>query len=185
MILAPTGPWQHSYNYHYHIHSSTLNLANIDEGYVASLIDRLKNKEISGIDKLSNKHIKAAKNVIAKPLTLMINHMLNTEIFPDKLTQSRVTPIFKANDKRLLSNYRPISQSISKVYEYASHLKLSYSSTLVTWFEPMGIQTKTHNCAPEKNCKNYCISTLYISFHFSFSGIADTYAKRPLLHTII
>ena len=48
-------------------HSSTLTLANIDEGYVASLIDCLKNKESSGIDKLSNKHIKAAKNVIAKP----------------------------------------------------------------------------------------------------------------------
>ena len=75
-------------------HSSTLNLANIEEGYVASLIDRLKNKESSGIDKLSNKHIKAAKNVIAKLLTLMINQMLNTGIFPDKLKQSKVTPIF-------------------------------------------------------------------------------------------
>ena len=102
-------------------HSSTLTLANIDEGYVASLIDRLKNKESSGIDKLSNKHIKAAKNVIAKPLTLMINQMLNTGFFSDKLKQSKVTPIFKANDKELLSNYRPISglSSMSKLYEYA------------------------------------------------------------------
>ena len=40
----------------------------------------------------------------------MINQMLNTGIFPDKLKQSKVTPIFKANDKELLSNYyRPIS----------------------------------------------------------------------------
>ena len=90
-------------------HSSTLTLANIDEGYVASLIDRLKNKESSGIDKLSNKHIKAAKNVIAKSLTLMINQMLNTGIFPVILKQSKVTPIYKANDNELLSNYRPIS----------------------------------------------------------------------------
>ena len=52
--------------------------------------------------------IKLQKNVIAKPLTLMINQMLNTGIFPDKLNQSNVTPIFKANDKELLSNYRPI-----------------------------------------------------------------------------
>ena len=35
-------------------HSSTLTLADIDESYVASLIDRLKNKESSRIDKLSN-----------------------------------------------------------------------------------------------------------------------------------
>ena len=98
-----------------------MTLAIIDEGYVASLIDRLKNKESSGIDKLSNKHIKAAKNVIAKSLTLTINQMLNTGIFPDKLKQSKVTPVFKANDKELLSNYRPISvlSSMSKLYEYA------------------------------------------------------------------
>ena len=31
-------------------HSPTLTLANIDEGFVASLIDRFKNKESSGID---------------------------------------------------------------------------------------------------------------------------------------
>ena len=51
----------------------------------------------------------------------MINQMLNTGIFPDKLKQSKVTPIFKANDKELLSNYKPISviSSMSKLYEYA------------------------------------------------------------------
>ena len=47
--------------------------------------------------------------------------MLNTGIFPTKLKQSKVTPIFKAKDKELLSNYRPISviSSVSKIFEYA------------------------------------------------------------------
>ena len=51
----------------------------------------------------------------------MFNQMLNTGVFPDTLKQSNVTPIFKANDKELLSNYRPISvlSSTSKLYEYA------------------------------------------------------------------
>ena len=99
-----------------HRDTSTLSLTNINEDYVASLIDRLKNKENSGIDRLSNKHLKAAKNLLAKPLTLLINQMLNTGIFPSKLKQSKVTPIFKAKDKELLSNYRPISvlSSVSK-----------------------------------------------------------------------
>ena len=51
--------------------------------------------ELTRID-MSNKHIKAAKNVIAKLLTLMINQMLNTGIFPDKLKQSKVTPFFSS-----------------------------------------------------------------------------------------
>ena len=50
----------------------------------------------------------------------MINQMLNTGIFPVILKQSKVTPIYKANDNELLSNYRPISvlSSMSKLYEY-------------------------------------------------------------------
>ena len=96
-------------------------MTNINEDYVASLIDRLKNKESSGIDRLSNKHLKAAKNLLAKPFILLINQMLNTGIFPIKLKQSKVTPIFKAKDKELLSNYRPISvlSSVSIFFEYA------------------------------------------------------------------
>ena len=87
-------------------YDSTLSLTNINEDYVASLIDRLKNKESSGIDRLSNKHLKAAKNLLAKPLTLLINQMLNTGIFPSKLKQSKVTPIFKA--KGIRSCYQTI-----------------------------------------------------------------------------
>ena len=51
----------------------------------------------------------------------MINQMLNTGIFPDKLKQSKVSPIFKANDKELRSKYRPISvlSFMSKLHEYA------------------------------------------------------------------
>ena len=80
----------------------------------------LKNKESSRIDKLSNKHIKAAKNVVTKPLTSMINQMLNTGFFPDMLKQSKVSPIFKTNDKELRSKYRHISvlSSMYKFYEY-------------------------------------------------------------------
>ena len=46
--------------------------------------------------------------------------MITTGIFPQKLKISKVTPIYKANNKDHLSNYRPISllSSISKIFEY-------------------------------------------------------------------
>ena len=87
----------------------------------------MKNKESSGIDGISNKLLKIAKNQITKPVTLIINQMIKTGIFPDKLKISRVTPIYKANKKDQFSNYRPISllPSLSKIFEYVIYDQLS------------------------------------------------------------
>ncbi len=56
---------------------------------------------------------------LTKPITLIINQMLNTGIFPDKLNIAKVIPIYKKDDKTLFTNYRPISllPTISKIFE--------------------------------------------------------------------
>ena len=84
------------------------------------MIDRLKNKSSKGIDGISNNLIKTAKYVFAKPLTLLINQMLYSGIFPEQQKVSKIIPLHKANDKLLLTNYRPIAllPSISKIFEY-------------------------------------------------------------------
>ena len=83
------------------------------------MIDRLKNKSSKGIDGISNNLIKTAKYVFAKPLTLIINQMLSSGIFPEQLKVSKIIPLHKANDKMFITNYRPIallpSTSISKI----------------------------------------------------------------------
>ena len=92
----------------------------IEEFKVIQVIDRLKNKSSKGIDGISNNLIKTAKYVFAKPLTLIINQMLYSGIFPEQLKVSKIIPLHKANDKLLLTNYRPIAllPSISKIFEY-------------------------------------------------------------------
>ena len=92
----------------------------IEEYKVLQVIDRLKNKSSKGIDGISNNLIKTAKYVFAKPLTLIINQMLYSGIFPEQLKVSKIIPLHKANDKLLLTNYRPIAllPSISKIFEY-------------------------------------------------------------------
>ena len=69
---------------------------------------------------ISNNLIKTAKYVFAKPLTLITNQMLYSGIFPEQLKVSKIIPLHKANDKLLLTNYRPIAllPSISKIFEY-------------------------------------------------------------------
>ena len=51
------------------------------------------------MDGISNNLIKTAKYVFAKPLTLIINQMLYSGIFPEQLKVSKIIPLHKANDK--------------------------------------------------------------------------------------
>ena len=73
---------------------------------------------------------------------MLINQVLNTGIFPDKLKIAKVIPIYKKGDPQLFENYRPTSllPTISKVLEKIIHKQLS------SYFEEYGIffkQTKT------------------------------------------
>ena len=63
--------------------------------------------------------MKSIKHVILKSLTLIINQIINTGVFPNKLKIAKITPIFKKDDRTLFTNYRPISllPIFSKVIE--------------------------------------------------------------------
>ena len=111
------------HNFKEYLHSpadSRLILQSIDEHKVMKIIEHLKNKTSTGTDGISNKLIKTAKNELIKPLTIIINQMLHTGIFPEPLKISKVVPLYTANDQMLLSNYRPIAllPSLSKIFEY-------------------------------------------------------------------
>ena len=104
-----------------------LKLESIDEATTRKLMEHLKNKTSTGVDGISNKLKKISINELVTPLTIIINQMLNTGIFPEQLKISKVVPIYKANDQELLTNYRPIAllPSISKIFEYAILEQLS------------------------------------------------------------
>ena len=66
-------------------------------------------KSSSGCDCITLKQLKYLKYVLIKPLTLLINQIVNTRIFPDKMKIAKVIPIFKNEDQISFCNYRPIS----------------------------------------------------------------------------
>ena len=84
---------------------------------------------------LSSTLLKVIAPVIIKPLTLLVNQVLNTGIFPDKLNIAKVIPIYKKGDPQPFENYRPISllPTISKVLEKIIHKQLS------SYFDEYGI----------------------------------------------
>ena len=63
-------------------------------------------KSSCGYDGISTRLLKNMKSVLAKPLTVIINQMLTTGIFPDKLKIAKVIPIFKKDDPEIFTNYR-------------------------------------------------------------------------------
>ena len=125
-------------NYSYYLNqkkNSTFTFKNIDEIIVKKTINNLPTKNSCGYDDISSKNLKVIAPVIIKPLTLLINPVLNTGIFTDKLKIAKVIPIYKKGDPQLFENYRPISllPTISKILEKIKHKQLS------SYFDEYGI----------------------------------------------
>ena len=67
----------------------------VEEETVFKTIDMLQLKPSCSIDNISVKLLKTIKVEIYKPITLTINQILATGIFPDKLKLAKVIPLYK------------------------------------------------------------------------------------------
>ena len=86
----------------------------------------LKNSKGIGLDGFSVPVIKQVISSISTPLSAIFNKSLQSGIFPQKLKIAKVIPVFKADDRMLISNYRPISilPVFSKILEKIMYSRL-------------------------------------------------------------
>ena len=93
---------------------------------INKIIQFLKCKDSYGYDEISTRILKVSAPYILSPLTYIINKMLATGIFPDRLKFSEVKPIFKKGAPSEVANYRPISllPSFSKIMEKIIYVRL-------------------------------------------------------------
>lgn len=91
----------------------------IREEDIEKIIRNLKFKDSFGYDGISTKLLKDIAPSIVSPLTIIVNQMLNTGIFPDKLKLAKIKPLFKKDNPHFYENYRPISllPALSKIFE--------------------------------------------------------------------
>ena len=92
---------------------------------IRKLIMQLPNKDSSGHDNLSNSLLKQIVGSILEPLTTIFNQSLTEGVFKHGMKAADVTPLFKAKEHHLVTNYRPISLllTVSKLLEKIVHIR--------------------------------------------------------------
>lgn len=75
----------------------------------------------SGPDNVPSFFIKDCASVLDYPLTIIFNMALKTGVFPSDWKSAKICPVYKAGDKTIVNNYRPIAniQNFAKVFEKA------------------------------------------------------------------
>lgn len=84
-------------------------LTAVDINEVIDTINKLESNKSCGYDGITVKCVKICKEILAPPLTRLINICFQSGKYPDVLKIQKITPIFKNGEKTKLENYRPIS----------------------------------------------------------------------------
>ena len=79
-----------------------------------------------GWDDFGTQVTKSARLSLVNPLAYICNLSMSTGVFPDQLKIAKVIPLYKNDDPKVFSNYRPISvlPIFSKVLERAMYNRL-------------------------------------------------------------
>ena len=106
--------------------AQTLFFYRVTEIEIANLIATLKNNNSVGSDGISSKILKKVAPIISSYLKTAFNKCIAECVFQRSLKIAKIYPIFKAGDRKLTSNYRPISilGNVSKIFEKIIHKRL-------------------------------------------------------------
>ncbi len=103
---------------------------NVDNSTVKYIIVKLAPK--TGFDGISTKLVKTAQDALIIPVVTIINQMLNTGIFQDKLKIAKIYPIHK----RMMIRYLPIIDPSHFYHLSQKYLKRSYSNSYMSSSKP-------------------------------------------------
>ena len=90
---------------------------------IKRIICNLLNKKSAGFDKINNILLKQISCAIAEPLSIIFNKSMNEGNFPQRMKLADTIPLYKAKEKYLVDNFRPISLliTLSKILEKLMH----------------------------------------------------------------
>lgn len=123
-------------------------LSNISEQEVLRIIKTLKTTKAKDCYRMDSIMLKSLKDCLAPSITNIINLSISQGIFPNTWKTAIVSPIFKAGDPQIISNYRPISilPVVSKVMEkWVSEKIVFYLNNSDFSLHPMQFGFRAHH----------------------------------------
>lgn len=105
----------------------SLFLKPITKNELIKQISTLKNNAAPGADKIPVILLKKFHKSLLDPILHLVNLIFETGTFPSIFKHAIVTPLHKSGDKKILSNYRPITltSNLSKIIEKCLKLRLN------------------------------------------------------------
>ena len=89
--------------------SNNFKLQEVDSVSILKMLQKTNTNKAPGIDKLPGIFIKDGAELLAAPLTQIINLSITTSTFPDSCKIANLWALFKKGSKTDHKNYRPIS----------------------------------------------------------------------------
>ena len=86
-----------------------LSFLNFSHDKIAKVIQNLDPNKAHGHDNISIRMVKVCGPSIYKPLEIIFNQCLETDVFPSEWKKGKIVPIDKKGDKQMLQNYCPVS----------------------------------------------------------------------------
>jgi len=122
--LKRNKPSSHAYPLHYLSRAFNhpfppINITYVSTTELQNIAKTLKIKHSLGYDEISTKILNSSFYYISSPLTYIINRMLSTGTFPNRLKYSQVKPLFKTGENQIidLSPYsHPFQRSLKRLF---------------------------------------------------------------------
>ena len=120
-------------------------------GEIHNLLLDLNSKKAMGSDQLPAAVLTACALMLAPPLTILVKASLTSGIVPSVLKQADIRPLFKAGDREVPRNYRPVSllPIVSKVWERVVHSRLTRFLSVHSLFPPSQFAYRAKHCTED------------------------------------